>query len=140
MFDSIPVALPALMRAERVQSKASKVGFDWEDFRPALAKVEEELSELHEALSGFEAESVDHVGGSSMSPVREELGDLLFAVVNVARLLSIDPEDALKRTVDKFVRRFKYIEEKAASMGVSLDQMTLPEMDRIWEESKEVLQ
>lgn len=140
VFDSIPVALPALMRAERVQSKASKVGFDWEDFRPALAKVEEELSELHEALSGFEAESVDHVGGSSMSPVREELGDLLFAVVNVARLLSIDPEDALKRTVDKFVRRFKYIEEKAASMGVSLDQMTLPEMDRIWEESKEVLQ
>lgn len=139
VFDSIPVALPALMRAEIVQSKASKVGFDWKDFRPALAKVGEELSELHEALNGLEAESASHADGSSMSAVREELGDLLFAAVNVARLLSVDPEEALKRTVDKFVRRFKYIEEKAASMDVSLNEMTLSEMDKIWEESKGAL-
>lgn len=136
VFDSVPIALPALIRAQIVQSKASKVGFDWQDFHPALEKIDEEIAELREALSSEKAASI---GESRPSVVKEELGDVLFAVVNVARLLDIDPEDALKSTVAKFITRFGYIEQKAASAGVALYDMTLEEMDKLWEESKEAL-
>jgi len=133
VFDSVPTGLPSLMRAEIVQSKASKVGFDWGDFRPALDKVEEEIAELKEALRSPEA------GASANTPslsVTEEIGDLLFAVVNVSRLLRIDPEAALRKSVEKFIARFKYIEERAAAGGVAIEDMTLEEMDELWEESK----
>lgn len=136
VFDSVPVALPALMRAEIVQSKASKVGFDWQDFRPAFSKVEEEIAELKEALDSLNSATASN---DRNRLVKEELGDLLFAIVNVARLLDIDPEDALKSTVSKFISRFKYIEEKAAAAGTAIYDMTLEDMDKLWEESKRVL-
>lgn len=145
VFDSVPVGLPALMRAEIVQSKASKVGFDWKDFRPALDKVDEELAELREALRSLRTEaspgdaSAGEPGGAASATVIEEIGDLLFAVVNVARLLKIDPEGALRKTVEKFITRFRYIEERAAANGVAIEDMTLEEMDALWEESKDRL-
>lgn len=136
VFDSVPVSLPALLRAHVVQSKASKVGFDWNDYRPALEKVDEEIAELKEVLDSWDA---CPAGESRAESVKEELGDVLFAIVNVARLLGIDPEDALRSTVAKFISRFKFIEERAASVGADVRDMTLEEMDKLWEESKRAL-
>lgn len=136
VFDSVPTGLPSLMRAEIVQSKASKVGFDWADFRPALDKVDEEIAELREALR---SRKIEATAADPSAAVAEEIGDLLFAVVNVSRLLKIDPEGALRKTVEKFIRRFRYIEEKAAAGGVAIEDMTLEEMDELWEESKDRL-
>ena len=129
VFDSVPTGLPSLMRAEIVQSKASKVGFDWADFRPALDKVDEEIAELREALR---SRKIEATAADPSAAVAEEIGDLLFAVVNVSRLLKIDPEGALRKTVEKFIRRFRYIEEKAAAGGVAIEDMTLEEMDELW--------
>ena len=123
----VPAALPALMRAEKIQAKAARVGFDWPDVSGALVKVDEEMAEFREVLAETNARP---------ERLREEFGDLLFALVNVARYLEIDAEDALRQTVDKFCRRFRYIEEKAQGQGRELTMMTLAEMDAIWEESK----
>lgn len=116
-------SLPQLLRAEKIQSKAAKVGFDWPDVHGALDKVREEFSELTEAIGG--------VGDPA-----EELGDLLFSVVNVARFLKTDPEHALEQTCDKFIRRFAYIETTAKSMGKAWDELSLAEMDAMWEAAK----
>ena len=121
----IPESLPALMRSEKIQAKAAKVGFDWDDVSGAFQKVGEETAELKEAYSAGD--------GSSM---KEELGDLLFAAVNVARFLDIDPEEALNAASEKFMQRFGYVEETALAKGRKLTDMTLAEMDELWEEAK----
>ncbi|MBQ4340417.1 MAG: nucleoside triphosphate pyrophosphohydrolase [Firmicutes bacterium] len=122
----IPRQLPALMRSYKIQKKARDVGFDWDNVKEAFAKVKEETVELEEICSAGDHEHI-----------LEEVGDLLFSVVNVARFLDIDPEEALTFTSDKFVRRFEYIEKNAALRNKELTSMTLEEMDRLWEEAKD---
>ncbi len=122
---NIPRALPALLRAEKVQAKVARVGFDWPDYTGALEKVQEELEEVLEALQMGKA-----------AAVKEEVGDLLFAVVNLARLLKIQPEDVLTKTIDKFIHRFQYIEGQARQNGRQLSELTLEQMDHWWEEAK----
>ena len=116
-------SLPQLIRAEKIQSKAAKVGFDWPDVSGAMDKVREETEELTRAMAG------DGDPG-------EELGDLLFAVVNVARFLKIDPEHALESTCDKFIDRFSYVEQQAKAQGKTMSDMSLEEMDALWEQAK----
>lgn len=116
---SVARSLPGLIRAEKVQQKASKVGFDWDNVSGALDKVREETDEVMRAISG------------DGDPV-EELGDLLFAVVNVARFLKTDPEQAISRTTDKFIHRFAQVEQRACAQGRALADMTLEEMDALW--------
>jgi tetrapyrrole methylase family protein / MazG family protein len=128
-LEGVPKALPALIRSRKVQEKAARVGFDWEDVSGALDKLSEELAELRQA---FEAGDRAHV--------EEELGDLLFSVVNVSRFMKVNPEAALEATIDKFIRRFRHIESTAESRGVSLDEMELFELDAIWEEAKRLEQ
>jgi len=125
-LELIPQAMPALLRARKIQEKAAKVGFEWPDIEGALAKVDEELSELKQALAQ-----------GDKSRTEDELGDLLFAVVNVARYLNHCPEAVLTITNDKFQRRFKFIEERLTESGQSLKTATLEEMDVLWEEAKE---
>lgn len=122
-LNSVARSLPALIRAEKVQHKAAKVGFDWDDISGALDKVQEELDEVKRALNGD-------------GNVSEEVGDLLFAAVNVARFANTDPESALNGTTEKFIRRFSYVENTAAAQGKQLETMTLEEMDDLWNEGK----
>ncbi|MBE6045024.1 nucleoside triphosphate pyrophosphohydrolase [Clostridium thermopalmarium] len=123
----IPKNLPALLRAEKVQKKASKVGFDWKDVKPALDKIIEELKEVKEVYNS-----------KNKGKIIEEVGDLIFSCVNVARFLDIDPEDALNYTIDKFISRFEYIEKKAKEIGTKLTDMSLEDMDKLWEMSKKI--
>ncbi len=125
LVDGIPDALPALFRAEKMQRRVARVGFDWSDIAPVLAKVEEEFAEFRTAI-----ENKDHENAA------EELGDILFALVNVGRHANICAEDALRATVKKFGRRFRFIEDKFAEMGKDMKKATLEEMDKYWEESK----
>lgn len=121
----VPKNLPALMRAEKVQKKAAKVGFDWDKVEDALDKVLEEFYEVKNVYKGKERVKIV-----------EEIGDLIFASVNIARFLDINPEFALNYTIEKFIKRFAYIEKKAKSKGVDMINMTLEQMDDLWEESK----
>lgn len=116
-------ALPALWRAEKVQKKAKKAGFDWPDAQGAVDKLSEEIGELQAAMVG-------------QGDVTEELGDLLFACVNVARFLAVDPEQALTQATDKFTDRFAQVEEKARAQGRDMKDMTLSQLDQLWEEAK----
>jgi tetrapyrrole methylase family protein/MazG family protein len=128
LVDDIPNALPALFKAEKVQRRVAKVGFDWPEITPVLDKVEEEFKEFRSALL-----TNDHKNAE------EELGDILFALVNVARHKRISAEDALRVTINKFVKRFKYIEDKYKQMNKDIHNATLEEMDKLWEESKKVV-
>ncbi|MBI3354392.1 MAG: nucleoside triphosphate pyrophosphohydrolase [Nitrospirae bacterium] len=125
MLDSVPKELPALLRAHRLQDKASRVGFDWKHIDDVFAKVEEEIKEFKGAVKEKKADEIE-----------DELGDIFFALVNVARFLEINPEDALRKTISKFISQFRYIEEKAKEAGRELSDMTLEEMDKFWEEAK----
>jgi len=124
-ISNIAKSFPPILRAEKIQKKMAKVGFDWPDFSGALLKVKEELDELEEAISD---DDLDHA--------KSELGDLLFAVVNVARILKMDPSDALMSTNEKVVRRFSYIETTLLSEGKVLEEESLETMDGLWEKSK----
>jgi tetrapyrrole methylase family protein/MazG family protein len=128
ILDNIPKGLPALMYATKIQSKAAKVGFDWSTAEEAFQKVQEEAEELH-SLFGNNTET-------KREELEEEIGDLLFAVVNVARLLEIDSEQALFKTIKKFYSRFNYIETEAKKENRKLEDMTLEEMDKLWNEAK----
>jgi XTP/dITP diphosphohydrolase len=121
----VPDSLPALIKAYRIQDKAAQVKFEWDNIEDFWRKVEEESAELKEAIA---------TGDSAKK--EEEFGDLLFALVNYARFLEVDPETALERTNIKFIRRFKYIEEQAEKKSKNLKEMTLGEMDAIWNEAK----
>jgi len=122
----VPASLPSLIKAYRIQDKARHVGFDWEDRQDVWAKVREELGEL-------EAELRREDKGCS----EEELGDFLFSVINAARLYHLNPDNALEKTNQKFIRRFNYIEQKSLQEGRPLTEMTLEEMDRLWNEAKQ---
>ena len=124
-IDSIPRELPALMRANKVQKKAAKAGFDWDDVSGAFDKISEETAEVREALSG-----------ADKAKLQDEIGDLLFAVVNVARFSDIDPEEALTGATDKFSRRFSYVEKEAEIRGLNMKSAELPEIDALWVEAK----
>ena len=123
-LEAVARSLPALWRAEKVQKKARKAGFDWPDVSGALDKLNEELSELKEAVA---------TGGN----VAEELGDLLFSAVNAARFLKVDPEDALNGATDKFIGRFRRVEAGAAGQGKAMEDMSLAELDQLWDRAKE---
>jgi tetrapyrrole methylase family protein/MazG family protein len=128
LMDNLTISMPALMLAEDVQKRAATVGFDWESAKEALVKVNEEVKELERLLElGLKGPD---------ERLMDEVGDILFSVVNVARLLKLDPEEALRKTVQKFVKRFKAIEERARLQGISLSEMSMKEMDAIWEEAK----
>jgi tetrapyrrole methylase family protein / MazG family protein len=124
--DGVPRHLPSLRRAHRIQSRAARVGFDWTEVDDVMAKVEEELAEIHEAMAG-----------GDMAKVKEEIGDLLFAVVNLSRFQKIHAGDALDETISKFVRRFQYVEQAIRDEGRELTDCTLEEMDRHWDAAKE---
>jgi len=123
--DGVPAALPALLRATKVQKRAAKVGFDWDDAHGPAEKVREELGEVEQAA-----------GEGDQARVVEEIGDLLFAVVNLARLLEVDSEGALRLTVLRFAERFRAMEQMAEAQGAELKGMTLAEMDELWERAK----
>lgn len=125
VLDGVPRELPALLRAHRLQEKASRVGFDWTEAQEVFRKVEEELAELQAAMDGRETDRVE-----------AELGDLLFALVNLSRFLAVNPEEALRKTIARFIARFRYIEEELSRRGRSLRQATLEEMDALWAEAK----
>lgn len=125
-LESVPVAMPALMRSYKIQAKAAQVGFDWDDASEAFLKIREETEELYDMC-----QKKDQLG------IAEEIGDLLFSVVNVARFLKVNPEQALNATSEKFIRRFSFIENEAARRGQKLEAMTLKEMDKFWEKAKE---
>lgn len=117
--------LPALIRAQKVQSKAAKVGFDWNKVEDAIAKTKEELGELEVAIEQGKTEHIE-----------DELGDLIFSAVNIARFVKVNPEVALTGTINKFIQRFAFIEEEAKKLDLELEDMSLEEMDKLWEQAK----
>lgn len=125
-LDGVPPALPALLKAQRVQAKASRVGFDWEDASGAIEKIEEELHELRKAVAEGETTAVE-----------EEAGDLLFSVVNYCRFLHVDAESALSASTEKFSRRFREVERLARERGLEMKACTLAELDALWDEVKQ---
>ena len=127
VLSGVPEALPSLIKAYRIQDKARNVGFDWEDKQDVWAKVREELDELEAELRKEDKERST-----------EELGDFLFSVINAARLYKLNPDNALEKTNRKFIDRFNYIEAHSIKMGKPLTEMTLAEMDALWEEAKKV--
>lgn len=125
VLQAIPTNLPALIRAYKVQHKAALVGFDWDNIEDVINKVHEEIEELSQVYNTNEKEKAS-----------EEIGDSIFALVNLARFLDIHPEFCLTSTTEKFIRRFNYIEEEATKKGRKLEDMTLAEMDSLWNEAK----
>ena len=128
-MEKVPKALPALVRAAKIQKKAAESGFDWDDISGAFEKVQEEYREVSECYAE---------NPSGLDALKEEVGDLLFSVVNIARFLGIDPEDALDYTNNKFIRRFSYVEKAALACGRELEEMSLSEMDELWNEAKQL--
>lgn len=124
---NVPKAMPALARAQSVTRRASHLGFDWTDIEPVWEKIAEEIIELRAAAAS-----------ADKARTAEELGDLLFSIVNLARFLDVEAEEALAQTVDRFTHRFHYIETRLQRAGKSFDQTTLTEMDRLWEEAKQL--
>jgi XTP/dITP diphosphohydrolase len=125
VLEGVPKSLPALVKASRIQDKVKGVGFDWEEPHQVWDKVQEELQELQEEVKLGDQDKME-----------AEFGDVLFSMINYARFLNINPEDALERTNKKFIKRFQYLESKAGELGKPLSEMTLSEMDVFWEEAK----
>lgn len=132
VLDGVPKDLPALHRAEKYQNKAAKVGFDWGNLEGPLAKTKEEFNEFEQVLAG----GVPAKGTAAWDRLEDEFGDILFSLVNVGRFLKIDSELALRRTIAKFIQRFHYIEQTAGESGRSLEQLTLDEMEVLWQKAK----
>jgi XTP/dITP diphosphohydrolase len=127
VLEGVPKSLPALVKANRIQDKVAGVGFDWEEPQQVFEKVKEELDELQQEVTAANKDKIE-----------AEFGDVLFSMINYARFLNVNPENALERTNKKFIKRFQYIEGKAREVGKSLKEMTLAEMDIFWEEAKKV--
>lgn len=130
-LDGVPAVLPGLLKAQRTQEKAARVGFDWPDAEGPMDKIVEELGELKEEIASRKSEAP-----ADSDRVKEELGDLLFAATNLARHLKVDSESALEGTTARFSRRFRAVEAAAKAAGRSLKDMTLEEMDALWEQAK----
>ena len=127
-LDGVSGGLPALLHAEKIQKKAARVGFDWPDAAPVIEKVREELAEIEAAIAAQHPEHIE-----------EEIGDLLFSVVNLARKLKLDGETALRRSTDKFSSRFRMIEKATRERGLVMEEMSLPELDALWDEAKKAM-
>ena len=123
VLDGIPIALPALLRARRIQEKAAGVGFDWDKIDQVFNKIEEEVGELKEALN-------------SNNGIEEELGDVLFSIVNLSRHLNLNPEKTLKLSIEKFSKRFKRIEKDLKNKNIQMQNLSLKELDAIWKKNK----
>ncbi len=134
-LEGVPKTLPALLRAYQVQARAARVGFDWSDLTPVLSKLEEELQEFRDAMAASTA-ATPSTSNQAKEHLESELGDVLFTMVNIARFLKINPEEALRTTINRFIDRFQYIETQAAVNGRALQDMTLEEMDSLWEQAK----
>lgn len=132
VLGGVPVSLPALVKASRIQEKARGIGFDWEEKSQVWAKVEEEMQEFKDEFNVEDESSIDHEKAES------EFGDLLFSLINYARFININPEDALEKTNRKFIKRFQYLESKAKENGQQLQDMSLAEMDVYWNEAKKL--
>ena len=132
VLSGVPKALPSMVKATRLQEKAKQVGFEWDEIGQVWEKVKEEEAELSEAVQAMAA----NPSAQQKEKVEEELGDLLFSLVNYSRFLDVDPEQALERTNKKFISRFSQMEEQAMQKGRSLLDMTLAEMDELWNEIK----
>lgn len=128
----VPAGLPSLVKASRIQEKARGVGFDWEDKSQVWEKVEEEMQEFKAEFNVVDNAAID------VEKAEEEFGDLLFSLINYARFININPENALEKTNKKFIKRFQYLEEKAKENGKDLHDMTLAEMDVYWNEAKKI--
>jgi XTP/dITP diphosphohydrolase len=126
LMDGVPKELPALLRAHRLTEKASQVGFDWKNKDDAWNKVEEEIKEVHHAIESGTQENID-----------AEFGDLLFALVNYSRFIQVNPENALRQAIEKFIGRFRYIERRMKEMGKDIHSSSLEEMDSLWNEAKQ---
>lgn len=124
-LSGIPEKMPALLRAHKISQKAAKVGFDWKDVEEVFVKLEEELDEFKAEVRKLDANGME-----------EELGDLLFTIVNVSRFLEVNPEDALRKTIGKFINRFHHIESTITDKGLDLSTVPLDEMERLWQEAK----
>jgi XTP/dITP diphosphohydrolase len=124
-LSGVPVSLPAITKAARIQEKAKQTGFEWSNKEEVYAKIEEELQEMHEAISS-----------GNQQHVEEEFGDVLFSMINYARFLKIDADTALEKTNKKFIKRFTAMEQKAAEQNKQLTDMSLAEMDALWNEIK----
>lgn len=125
ILEGVPKALPSLLRAYRLQEKAAEVGFDWEMIEDVLKKLDEELKEFRKALKTKKQDEIE-----------DELGDILFMLVSVSRFIGVNPEDALRKAINRFISRFLYIEMSAKRQGRRLSDMTIEEMDRLWDEAK----
>ena len=125
ILEGVPETLPSLLRAHRLQKRAAGVGFDWERADDVFKKLDEELKEFKEAL-----------GTKNKDMIEDELGDIFFMLVNISRFIGVNPEDAHRKTISKFIHRFRYIEMKAAEQSRTLSDMTLDEMDKLWDEAK----
>ena len=132
VLGGVPASLPALVKASRIQEKARGIGFDWEEKSQVWAKVEEELQEFKDEFNVEDETTIDHDRAES------EFGDLLFSLINYARFININPEDALEKTNRKFIKRFQYLETKAKENGQELQNMSLAEMDVYWNEAKKL--
>jgi XTP/dITP diphosphohydrolase len=130
VLEGVPASLPALIKASRIQEKARGVGFDWEEKSQVWEKVEEEMREFRDEFNAADNSVIDK------EKAEGEFGDLLFSLINYARFIEINPEDALEKTNKKFIKRFQYLEGKAKGMGKNLKDMTLAEMDLFWNEAK----
>jgi tetrapyrrole methylase family protein / MazG family protein len=125
ILDGVPAPLPALLKAHRIQEKAARVGFDWDDIKDVISKVDEELGELKKAVSE-----------KNKKHIEEEIGDLIFAVVNLSRFVKVNPEEALRKCIDKFKKRFNQIETELSKNGKKLKDTSLEDMDEIWNRAK----
>lgn len=132
VLGGVPASLPALVKASRIQEKARGVGFDWEEKSQVWAKVEEEMQEFKNEFNAEDNSTIDHDKAES------EFGDLLFSLINYARFININPENALEKTNRKFIKRFQYLENKAKENGKQLHDMSLAEMDVFWDEAKKL--
>lgn len=125
VLEGVPPHLPSMVKAYRLQEKAKGVGFDWENINQVYDKLSEEISELHNAINSANQQNIE-----------EELGDVFFALINYSRFLNVNPDDALEKANKKFIYRFKYIEQKANDNGSKINNLSLEEMDKLWNEAK----
>ena len=124
----VPKELPALMRAQKIQSKAKKAGFDWDDMSGALTALESEIKELREAIDSKDQKSIE-----------DEMGDVLFSCVNVSRFINVDSEEALTKSNEKFISRYVLVEKLAEEKGINMKETPIDELDKLWDEAKQIL-